>query len=127
MTACLKGECCKLRLLVDKLGKERDQLRAEVSELSSALRLSGSLNKKMLAELENEQQAKYRLIGQVADMTAEIEALRKELVEANSFIESLSKLCQAAEARAIELQSSPQCGRCGKHSVAEIHTCTPTG
>lgn len=82
---------------------------------------------RLRAELENEQQAKYRLIGQVADMTAEIEALRKELVEANSFIESLSKLCQAAEARAIELQSSPQCGRCGKHSVAEIHTCTPTG
>ena len=30
--------------------------------------------------------------------------LRKELAEANSFIESLAKVCQAAEARAIEAE-----------------------
>jgi hypothetical protein len=32
--------------------------------------------------------------------------LRKELAEANSFIESLAKVCQAAEARAIEAEAA---------------------
>ena len=36
-----------------------------------------------------------------AELRKEAEVLRKELAEANSFIESLAKACEVAEARAI--------------------------
>lgn len=43
--------------------------------------------------------------GEIERFRAECNALRKELAEANSFIESLAKACQAAEARAIEAEA----------------------
>lgn len=65
--------------------REIERLRTECNEQARLLGISGSREAKLMAD---------------------IETLRKELAEANSFIESLANACQAAEARAIKLQSS---------------------
>lgn len=61
-----------------------------------------------LDDAENSRGAKRiaALEAENAELRGEAEVLRKELAEANSFIESLAKVCQAAEARAIEAEAA---------------------
>ena len=63
------------------LQNEIERLRAECNEQARLLGISGSREAKLMAD---------------------IEALRKELAEANSFIESLANACEVAEARVLE-------------------------
>ena len=61
--------------------REIERLRAECNEQARLLGISGSREAKLMAD---------------------IDALRKELAEANSFIESLANACEVAEARVLE-------------------------
>ena len=61
--------------------EEIERLRAECNEQARLLGISGSREAKLMAD---------------------IETLRKELAEANSFIESLANACEVAEARVLE-------------------------
>lgn len=63
------------------LEAEIERLRTECNEQARLLGISGSREAKLMAD---------------------IETLRKELAEANSFIESLAKACEVAEARVLE-------------------------
>lgn len=78
---CDSTTCCFYRDKAREQEREIERLRTECNEQARLLGISGSREAKLMAD---------------------IETLRKELAEANSFIESLANACEVAEARVLE-------------------------